>query len=303
MSKIRKYMISSTPFGAFKYDFKDETEAYEKSKVVIMGVPYDGTVSFQSGARTGPDSVLSVSPNLEHYDKELGNIFETGIFTAGTVDIANIHVNPEAVMNRVYDVSKSYVSDDKFLVTMGGEHSITQGVVRAYKENYEKLSVLQLDAHHDLMEEYGGSRYSHASVAKRLIDIGCSLTQFGIRVTSEDEHAFINKHNQGLSIFYAKDIYDNDQWHEEAIDSLSDNVYITIDLDGLDPSIMPSTGTPVPGGLDWYGTMNFLRKVYKKRNVVGLDVMELKPIPGNEAPNFLAADLIYKNIGFLKNYR
>jgi len=296
-------MISSTPFGAFKYDFKDETEAYEKSKVVIMGVPYDGTVSFQSGARTGPDSVLSVSPNLEHYDKELGNIFETGIFTAGTVDIANIHVNPEAVMNRVYDVSKSYVSDDKFLVTMGGEHSITQGVVRAYKENYEKLSVLQLDAHHDLMEEYGGSRYSHASVAKRLIDIGCSLTQFGIRVTSEDEHAFINKHNQGLSIFYAKDIYDNDQWHEEAIDSLSDNVYITIDLDGLDPSIMPSTGTPVPGGLDWYGTMNFLRKVYKKRNVVGLDVMELKPIPGNEAPNFLAADLIYKNIGFLKNYR
>ncbi|OHB90167.1 MAG: agmatinase [Planctomycetes bacterium RIFCSPHIGHO2_02_FULL_40_12] len=295
--------MSSTPFGAFKYDFKDETEAYEKSKVVIMGVPYDGTVSFQSGARTGPDSVLSVSPNLEHYDKELGNIFETGIFTAGTVDIANIHVNPEAVMNRVYDVSKSYVSDDKFLVTMGGEHSITQGVVRAYKENYEKLSVLQLDAHHDLMEEYGGSRYSHASVAKRLIDIGCSLTQFGIRVTSEDEHAFINKHNQGLSIFYAKDIYDNDQWHEEAIDSLSDNVYITIDLDGLDPSIMPSTGTPVPGGLDWYGTMNFLRKVYKKRNVVGLDVMELKPIPGNEAPNFLAADLIYKNIGFLKNYR
>src|SRR3989338_7949602 len=175
MSKIRKYMISSTPFGAFKYDFKDETEAYEKSKVVIMGVPYDGTVSFQSGARTGPDSVLSVSPNLEHYDKELGNIFETGIFTAGIVDIANIHVNPEAVMNRVYDVSKSYVSDDKFLVTMGGEHSITQGVVRAYKENYEKLSVLQLDAHHDLMEEYGGSRYSHASVAKRLIDIGCSL--------------------------------------------------------------------------------------------------------------------------------
>lgn len=295
-------MIRSTPFGAFKYNFKDETEAYEESKVVITGVPYDGTVTFQSGTRTGPDSVLSVSPNLEHYDKELGNIFEIGIFTAGIVDIADINVNPEAVMNRVYDVSKSYISDDKFLVTIGGEHSITQGVVRAYKEKHDKLSVLQLDAHHDLMEKYGGSRYSHASVAKRLIDMGCSLTQFGIRVTTEDEHAFINKHNQGLSIFYAKDIYNNDQWHEEAIDSLSDNVYITLDLDGLDPSIMPSTGTPVPGGLDWYGTMNFLRKVYKKRNVVGLDVMELKPIPGNEAPNFLAADLIYKNIGFLRKY-
>lgn len=295
-------MIRSTPFGAFKYNFKDETEAYEESKVVITGVPYDGTVTFQSGTRTGPDSVLSVSPNLEHYDKELGNIFEIGIFTAGIVDIADINVNPEAVINRVYDVSKSYISDDKFLVTIGGEHSITQGVVRAYKEKHDKLSVLQLDAHHDLMEKYGGSRYSHASVAKRLVDMGCSLTQFGIRVTTEDEHAFINKHNQGLSIFYAKDIYDNDQWHEEAIDSLSDNVYITLDLDGLDPSIMPSTGTPVPGGLDWYGTMNFLRKVYKKRNVVGMDVMELKPIPGNEAPNFLAADLIYKNIGFLGKY-
>lgn len=295
-------MIRSTPFGAFKYNFKDETEAYEESKVVITGVPYDGTVTFQSGTRTGPDSLLSVSPNLEHYDKELGNIFEIGIFTAGIVDIADINVNPEAVMNRVYDVSKSYISDDKFLVTLGGEHSITQGVVRAYKEKHDKLSVLQFDAHHDLMEKYGGSRYSHASVAKRLVDMGCSLTQFGIRVTTEDEHAFINKHNQGLSIFYAKDIYNNDQWHEEAIDSLSDNVYITLDLDGLDPSIMPSTGTPVPGGLDWYGTMNFLRKVYKKRNVVGLDVMELKPIPGNEAPNFLAADLIYKNIGFLKKY-
>jgi agmatinase len=303
MSNIRKYMISSTPFGAFKYDFKDETEAYEKSKVVVMGVPYDGTATFQSGARNGPGSILNVSPNLEHYDRELGNIFEIGIFTAGIVDIEDIHANPEAVTNRVYDVSKSYISDDKFLVTMGGEHSITQGVVRAYKEKHDKLSILQLDAHHDLMEEFGGSRYSHASVAKRLIDMGCCITQFGVRVTSEDEHEFINKHNQGLNIFYAKDIYNNDQWHEEAIDSLSDNVYITLDLDGLDPSIMPSTGTPVPGGLDWYGAMNFLRKVYKKRNVVGLDVMELKPIPGNEAPDFLAADLIYKNIGFSKKYR
>ena len=295
-------MISSSPFGAFKYDFKDETEAYERSKVVIVGVPYDGTATFQSGTRNGPNSILSASPNLEHYDMELGNIFEIGIFTAGTVDIEDIHVSPQEVVKRVYDVSKSYVSDDKFLVTIGGEHSITQGVVRAYKEKFNKLSVLQLDAHHDLMEEYGGSKYSHACVAKRIIDIGCHITQFGVRVTSNEEHEYISKNNQGLSIFYAKDIHNNDNWHEEAIDSLSDNVYITLDLDGLDPSIMPATGTPVPGGLDWYGILNFLRKVYEKRNVVGFDIMELKPIPGNEAPNFLAADLIYKNIGFLKKY-
>ncbi len=295
-------MIGSSPFGAFKYDFKDENEAYERSKVVILGVPYDGTATFQPGARSGPNSVLGVSSNLEHYDKELGNIFEIGIFTAGVVDIEDIHISPEKIIKRVYDVSKSYISDDKFLVTIGGEHTITQGVVRTYKEKYDELSILQLDAHHDLMEEYGGSKYSHASVAKRLVDMGCSITQFGIRVTSEEEHKFVNKHHQGIKVFYAKDIYNNDNWHKEAIDSLSDNVYITLDLDGLDPSIMPSTGTPVPGGLDWYGTLNFLRKVYGKRKVVGLDVMELKPIPGNEAPNFIAADLIYKNIGFQKKY-
>jgi agmatinase len=301
-NNIKKYILSSSPFGAFKYDFKDETEAYEGSKVVILGVPYDGTATFQSGARNGPNSILNVSPNLEHYDRELGNIFEVGIFTAGVIDIEDIHVNPQDVINRVYDVSKSYISDDKFLVTLGGEHTITQGVLRAYKEQYDKLSVLQLDAHHDLLEEYGGSRYSHACVAKRLIDIGCSITQFGVRVTTKEEHEFINKRNQDLNIFYAKDIYDNDNWHKEAIDSLNDNVYITVDLDGLDSSIMPSTGTPVPGGLDWYGTLSFLRKVYEKRKVIGLDVMELNPIPGNEAPNFLAADLVYKNIGFFKKY-
>jgi agmatinase len=301
-NNIKKYILSSSPFGAFKYDFKDETEAYEGSKVVILGVPYDGTATFQSGARNGPNGILNVSPNLEHYDRELGNIFEVGIFTAGVIDIEDIHVNPQDVINRVYDVSKSYISDDKFLVTLGGEHTITQGVLRAYKEQYDKLSVLQLDAHHDLLEEYGGSRYSHACVAKRLIDIGCSITQFGVRVTTKEEHEFINKRNQDLNIFYAKDIYDNDNWHKEAIDSLNDNVYITVDLDGLDSSIMPSTGTPVPGGLDWYGTLSFLRKVYEKRKVIGLDVMELNPIPGNEAPNFLAADLVYKNIGFFKKY-
>jgi agmatinase len=298
----KKHILSSASFGAFKYDFKDETEAYERSKVVILGVPYDGTATFQPGARNGPNSILNVSPNLEHYDRELGNIFEIGIFTAGVIDIEDVHVNPQDVIKRVYDVSKSYISDNKFLITLGGEHTITQGVVRAYKEQYDKLSVLQLDAHHDLLEEFGGSRYSHACVAKRLIDIGCSITQFGVRVTTREEHEVINKHNQGLKIFYARDIYNNDNWHDKAIDSLSDNVYITLDLDGLDPSIMPSTGTPVPGGLDWYGTLSFLRKVYEKRRVVGLDVMELNPIPGNETPNFLAAELVYKNIGFLKKY-
>jgi len=303
MTNIKKYMIRSAPFGDFEYDFNDDRDAYEKSNVVITGVPYDGTTTFQPGCRNGPGAVLNASPNLEHYDMEYGNIFEIGIYTGGTVNLEDIRSNPEEVINRVYEISKSYISDGKFLVTIGGEHSITQGVVRSYKERYSDLSILQLDAHHDLMEEYGGSKYSHACVARRIIDSGCKLTQFGIRVTSEEEHEYIKKPDHDLKIFYAKDILNNDEWHDEAIDSLSKDVYLTLDLDGLDPSIMPSTGTPVPGGLDWYGTLDFLRKVYERRNVVGLDVMELKPIPGNNAPDFLAADLIYKNIGYLKKYR
>jgi len=135
MNTISKYIQSSSPFGAFKYDFKDEAEAYSASKVVVVGVPYDGTTTFQPGARNGPSSILHTSPNLEHYDRELGNVFEIGIYTAGIVDIEEIHINPGDVINRVYEVSKKYVSDDKFLVTIGGEHSVTQGVVRAYKEN------------------------------------------------------------------------------------------------------------------------------------------------------------------------
>jgi agmatinase len=132
--------------------------------------------------------------------------------------------------------------------------------------------------------------------------LGCKVTSFGVRVVSREEHKFFKKHKDEVSIFFAKDIHDNDSWHEEALDTLDDHVYITLDVDGLDPSIMPATGTPVPGGLGWYRVIDFLRKVYKERNVVGLDVVELKPNPGNEAPNFLSANLVYKNIGFYKKY-
>ena len=186
---------------------------------------------------------------------------------------------------------------------MGGEHSISQGAIKAYKEKYKRLSVLQLDAHLDLMEQFGGTRYSHASVSRRVVeDLGCKVTSFGVRVVSKEEHNFFKKYKDEVSVFFAKDIHDNDSWHEEAIDTLEDDVYITLDVDGLDPSIMPATGTPVPGGLGWYRVIDFLRKVYKERKVVGFDVVELKPNPGNEAPNFLSANLVYKNIGFYKKY-
>ncbi|MDE2216006.1 MAG: agmatinase [Planctomycetota bacterium] len=303
LSDIREHVLGSLQFGAFPYDSKSDSEAYKKSKVVIMGVPFDGTATYQAGTKIGPNAILNASVNVEPYDDELGEIYSIGIFTVGTLNIEEIHTNPRKVIDAVYNVSKRIVKDGKFLVTLGGEHSISQGVIKAYKEKYKKLSILQLDAHLDLMEQFGGTRYSHASVSRRVVeDLKCKVTSFGVRVVSGEEKEFVKKNKDCVAVFYAKDIYDNDDWHEEALETLDNYVYITLDVDGLDTSIMPATGTPVPGGLGWYKTIDFLRKVYKERKVVGFDVVELKPNPCNEAPNFLAANLVYKNIGFYKLY-
>ncbi|HHT9110818.1 MAG TPA: agmatinase [Candidatus Brocadiaceae bacterium] len=300
LSEIRKYVLSSLQFGAFPYEFKSEGDAYKRSKIVIMGVPFDGTTTYQAGTKMGPNAILNASVNVEPYDDECGEIYAPGIFTAGTLNIEEIHADPEKVIEKIYHASKVAVKDNKFLVTLGGEHSVSQGVLKAYKEKYKKFSILQLDAHLDLMEEFGGSRYSHASVMRRAVeDLKCKVTSFGVRVTSREELEFVKKNKDKVTVFYARDIYNNDDWYDDALESLEEDVYISLDVDGFDPSIMPATGTPVPGGLDWYRTINFLRKVYRERNVIGLDVVELKPNPGNEAPNFLAANLVYKNIGFL----
>lgn len=303
LNHIRECVLSSLQFGAFPNDFKSDNDAYKRSRVVVMGVPFDGTATYQAGTKTGPNAILNASVNVEPYDDELGDIYSAGIFTAGTLNIEEIHTDPKRVIEKVYQVSKEIVKDNKFQVTLGGEHSISQGVIKAYKEKYKRLSILQFDAHLDLMEQFGGTRYSHASVSRRVVEnLKCKVTSFGVRVVSREELDFVKKNKNTISVFYARDIYNNNEWHEEAIETLEDYVYITIDVDGFDTSIMPATGTPVPGGLEWYRTIDFLRKVYKERNVIGLDVVELKPNPGNEAPNFLVANLVYKNIGFYKKY-
>ena len=303
LSEIKKYVISSLPFGAFPYNFKNDSEAYRRSSIVVMGVPFDGTATYQAGTKMGPQAILNASINVEPYDDELGDICTIGIYTLGTLNIEEIHADPKKVIELVYRVSKKIVKDGKFLITLGGEHSISQGIIRSYKEKYKKLSILQLDAHLDLMDQFGGTRYSHASVSRRVVeDLKCKVTSFGVRVVSKEEQEFVKKNKDAVSVFYARDIYSNDDWHEEAIETLDDYVYITLDVDGLDPSIMPATGTPVPGGMGWYETVDCLRQEYKERKVIGLDVVELKPNPGNDAPNFLTANLVYKNIGFYKKY-
>jgi len=300
---FRSLTSRSLRFGNFDYGGKSDEQIYNDSSVVVVGVPYDGTATYMGGGKYGPEAVLSASVNLETFDEVYGNIYDVGVATAGIINLEDINSVPERIAERVYTVCRSFIADDKFVVAIGGEHSITLGVVKAYNEKLGDLSVLQLDAHLDLFDTYGGSKYNHACVMRRVRDdCGCMVTHVGTRVVAEDEYNYIKQSNCETNIFRASETYNNSNWFDKAIDSLNENVYITVDVDVFNPALMPATGTPVPGGLDWYVVLDFLRNVYMKKRVVGFDVTELKPNPGNEAPNFLVADLVYKNIGFYKKY-
>jgi len=267
---------------------------YKKSKVTIIQVPYDGTTTYRKGASKGPRAIIEASKQVELYDDELDYIpSEVGVHTSRPI---NVQGNANEVANNLYEEIKKQIEKNKFIITLGGEHSISSGAVRAFKEKFENLSVLHLDAHSDLRDSYEGSKYNHACVIRRIFDLGVKFTQVGIRSISEEEEPFIKK--KKLNIFFCRNIYNNENWFKEAIDSLTDNVYITIDLDVFDPGIMPAVGTPEPGGLDWYKVINFLKEVFKKKNVVGFDVVELCPIEDNIASDFLAARLAYKLIAY-----
>ncbi len=276
---------------------EDEAKSYEESKVVILPVPFDKTRAWVVGDRwkkmdssKGPDAIITASRHIEFYDEEVdAEIADVGLWTEEELKTGD---DPEKVAESVFLKIKKLIRDDKFPVMIGGEHSISSGAIKALKEKYDDLSVLQLDAHTDLRDSYTGTKFSHASVMARAREL-CPVVQVGIR-SQDIEEKDINKEN----VFYAKDIYDNDKWMDKAISKLSDNVYITFDLDAFDSSIMPSTGTPEPGGLLWYQTLKFLKKVFEKKNVAGFDVVELAPIDNLIAPDFLAAKLVYKMIGY-----
>ena len=279
-----------TNYGGIPKKFSD----LKNSKVVILPVPYDGTSTWIKGANKGPDAILEASANMELYDIESNSeIYKIGIHTAKPVTEKS---SPEKMTEAVYNESKKYVGK-YHTVIIGGEHSVSFGTIKAHFEKYKNLCVLQIDAHSDLRPEYEGSKYNHACVMARTQEL-CRVVHVGIRSQCIEELPFVIKEN----IFYAHEIYNNNKWFEKAIERLTTNVYITIDLDGFDPSIMPSTGTPEPGGLDWFTVLNFLQKVYKKRNVVGFDVVELCPNKNNPAPDFLASKLIYKMLGYKFNY-
>lgn len=274
-------------------EIPDVHSNYMDSKVAILPFPYEKTTCYIKGTKKGPDAIIRASVEMELYDEELGNIFEIGICTLKSLEV---HVKPESMVGIAYKNIKNLLNDNKFVVTLGGEHSITSGIVKAHKEKYEELSVLQIDAHADLREDFEGSKHCHACAMKRTREI-CPVVQVGIRSLSFEESELIKENN--LKIFWAKDIVDNDLWFDKAISMLSKNVYITFDLDGLDPSIMPSVGTPEPGGLGYYHVLRFLKRVCSKRNVVGFDVVELCPNEREISSDFTAAKIVYKMIGYV----
>ena len=269
----------------------DEYSNPESAQIVILPVAYDGTSTWNKGADKGPEAIIEASGNMELYDIETGSeVYKKGIFTNSIIEAdAPVSEVVEAINQEV----QGYIEQGKFVVVIGGEHSVSIGAAKAHCRAYPGLTVLQLDAHSDLRQKYNGSEYNHACVMARIREL-CPIVQIGIRSMDITERQFVEKEN----IFFAKDIYNNKDWFAKAVSRLSDKVYVTIDIDVFDPSVVPSTGTPEPGGLLWYDVLGFLRLVFEQRDVVGFDVVELCPDERNKAPDFLAAKLIYKLLSY-----
>jgi agmatinase len=264
---------------------------YSESGIIIVPVPYDETSTWMKGADKGPDAILEASVNLEFYDVETSS--EAHLTGINTIDPILEKGTPQKLVKAVYDKTLSLLSEKKFPVIIGGNHTVSIGAIKAFSESYENLSVLQLDAHADLRQVYEGSEFNHACTMARAREYA-TILQVGIRSMSSDEVPFVERDR----IFFSHELYYDKSLYEKAIDRLSENVYITIDLDVFDPSIMPSTGTPEPGGPAYFELMHFLRDVIITRNVVGFDVVELCPSETNKSPDFIAAKIIYQLLSY-----
>jgi agmatinase len=264
---------------------------YDRAAAVILPIPFDKTSTWQKGADKGPAAIIEASRYLELYDIETGcEVFKKGIFTARPVKAPS-----SSLLIKKTDAAVSrYLKDNKLVVTLGGDHSVSIGVIKAYAKHYEDVSILHLDAHADSRESYEGSRYNHACVIARAREFVKNIVSVGIRSMDVSERSGVNR----KKMFFAHDIHNSDKWMRKAVRALSDTVYITIDLDVFDPGIMPSTGTPEPGGLGWYQVMQFLRSVSKSKRIVGFDLVELCPSKA-KAPDFLAAKLIYTLLSYI----
>lgn len=268
-----------------------EYAALETAKIVLIPVPYDGTSTWGKGADKGPEAFLEASENMELYDIETqSEVYKNGIYLA---DAVTENSSPEKMVAAVHKVTKEYIKRNKFVTLFGGEHSISIGSIRAFNECFDNLTVLHIDAHADLRKEYEGSSCNHACAVYEASQ-NTNLIQVGIRSMDVSETTVMDREKT----FFAHEMAGDDYWSDKVIDMLGENVFITFDLDALDPSIMPSTGTPEPGGLFWYETLDFLSRVFAERNVVGFDIVELCPNENERSSDFLAAKLYYKMLAY-----
>lgn len=303
----------------------EEGSDFDRAKVVILPVPYEATTSYGGGTRGGPGAIIEASRYIELYDQELDSEpYECGICTLPALELPG--AGPEQAslaLREAYDQLRA-AAPDKLIIALGGEHSISSAPILSWADSFagdtpvlpefgdvvtrsgqrvdstditpRKLTVLQFDAHTDLRTEYEGSAFSHASVMFRVIE-RANLVSVGVRALTRDERE-LARSRDNVSIFLADDIHTGEAWMDEVMGKLTEDVYISFDVDGFDPGIMPSTGTPEPGGLQWYPVLKLLRRVFAERNVLAIDIVELAPTPGLHAPDFLVAKLIYKMIGY-----
>jgi agmatinase len=275
---------------------------YEASRVVILPIPYEATTTYRKGCENGPDDLLEASVQLEYYDEELdGEIcWAAKIYTHPQIaDTRNGQVvTSEQMLQVTREKVAQLIQDDKFVISLGGEHSITTGIVQAYHEaSTEPFTVIQIDAHGDMRHEYEGSIHNHACVMRRVLDMGLPTLPIAIRAVCQEEADLIKA--KSIPVIWAREIAKDPNWIEKAIASIStERVFITIDLDGLDPTLIPGVGTPEPGGLNWYALITFLRRVFETHQVIGCDVMELAPVSDSVVSQFTAAKLVYKLIGY-----
>ncbi|SFC84263.1 agmatinase [Algibacter pectinivorans] len=269
----------------------EELAKLEQAKIVLIPVPYDGTSTWQKGADKGPKAFLDASENMELYDIETGTeVYKQGVFLA---DAVTEDASPEAMVEAVHQATKKYIKKNKFVTIFGGEHSISIGTIRAFNEMYPSLTVLHIDAHADLRKEYDGSTCNHACAVYEASQ-NTNLIQVGIRSMDVIEKTVMDEEKT----YFAHDMAIDDTWMDSAIDQMTENVFVTFDLDAFDPSILPSTGTPEPGGLLWYETLEFLKQVFEEKNVVGFDIVELCPNKKEKSSDFLAAKLYYKMLSY-----
>jgi len=273
---------------------EDEFSRYEKAEVVLIPVAYDGTSTWQKGADKGPKAFLDASENMELYDIETNSeVYRKGIFL--NEELSGF-TSPDDMVKTVHDEVKDHIKNRKLVTLIGGEHSISIGTIRAFNESFQDLTVLQIDAHADLRKSYEGSEFNHACALHEASQ-NTNLIQVGIRSMDISERKYISKDKT----FFAHEMVLDEFWTDKAIDLMTENVFVTIDLDSFDPSLMPSTGTPEPGGLLWYETLDFLKRIAEEKKIVGFDIVELCPNDIDKSSDFLAAKLYYKILSYIYN--